>query len=54
MISEGVDVKNVQASLGHSPASTTLNIYAHVFSKVNATAGQAGILAKEKSQKWLS
>ena len=41
MISEGVDVKNVQASLGHSSASTTLNIYAHVFSTVNAVAGQA-------------
>ncbi len=40
MISEGVDVKNVQASLGHSSASTTLNIYAHVFSKVNAIASQ--------------
>jgi integrase len=38
MINAGVDVKAVQHSLGHSLASTTMNIYCHVFQAANAAA----------------
>lgn len=41
LISSGVDVKTVSASLGHSQASTTLNIYAHSFAVAQAAAGEA-------------
>jgi len=41
MISAGVDVKTVSAVLGHSNASTTLNIYAHAFAEAKATATNA-------------
>ena len=33
-----VDVKTVSAILGHSQASTTLEIYAHAFQETNAQA----------------
>lgn len=38
LISNGVDVKTVQGCLGHSCASTTLNIYAHSFQEAQAKA----------------
>lgn len=38
LISNGVDVKTVQSCLGHSSASTTLNIYAHSFREAQAKA----------------
>lgn len=41
LIDSGASVKTVQACLGHSDASTTLNIYAHAFSKAQATASEA-------------
>jgi integrase len=41
MIDAGVDVKAVQVSLGHSQASTTMNIYAHAFQKVQAAAADS-------------
>jgi len=41
MISSGADVKTVSAVLGHSNASTTLNIYAHAFAEAKATATTA-------------
>lgn len=41
MIESGASVKTVQACLGHSEASTTLNIYAHAFSKAQAKASEA-------------
>ncbi|MBQ7782778.1 MAG: tyrosine-type recombinase/integrase, partial [Oscillospiraceae bacterium] len=31
LISNGIDVKTVQSCLGHSTATTTLQIYAHTF-----------------------
>ena len=41
MIDSGASVKTVQACLGHSDASTTLNIYAHAFAKAQARASEA-------------
>lgn len=41
LIHAGVDVRTVSASLGHSQASTTLNIYAHTFTAVQARASEA-------------
>lgn len=41
LIQGGVDLKTVSSSLGHSQASTTLNIYAHTFSAAQARASQA-------------
>lgn len=41
LISNGVDVKTVQACLGHAQASTTMNIYAHSFMEVQAKASEA-------------
>ena len=41
MIESGASVKTVQACLGHSDANTTLNIYAHAFSKAQAMASDA-------------
>lgn len=38
MILKGVDVKTVQACLGHHDATTTLKIYAHSFRKAQAMA----------------
>ncbi len=41
LISNGIDVKTVQACLGHAQASTTMNIYAHSFMEVQAKASEA-------------
>lgn len=41
MIDAGASVKTVQACLGHSDASTTLNIYAHAFAKSQAKISEA-------------
>ena len=41
LIDSGASVKTVQACLGHSDASTTLNIYAHAFAKSQAIASEA-------------
>lgn len=38
LINKGVDVKTVQGCLGHSCATTTLNIYAHSFQEAQARA----------------
>ena len=38
MILKGVEVKTVQACLGHNDATTTLKIYAHSFRKAQAMA----------------
>jgi site-specific recombinase XerD len=38
MINAGIDVKAVQNSLGHSLASTTLNLYCHAFQQAQALA----------------
>ena len=38
LISSGVDVKTVQCCLGHSNATTTLNVYAHSFQEAQAKA----------------
>jgi len=40
LISSGVDVRTVSASLGHSQTSTTLNIYAHSFAEQQARASE--------------
>jgi integrase len=39
LVAEGLDVKTVQAQLGHKSASTTLNIYAHAFEERSREAG---------------
>jgi integrase len=41
LISAGLDVKTVQANLGHSSATTTLDIYAHEFQTAAALASAA-------------
>lgn len=41
LITNGVDVKTVSNALGHSQVSTTTNIYAHTFAKVQAEAAEA-------------
>ena len=38
LIMNGVDVRTVQGCLGHSSATTTLNIYAHSFQEAQARA----------------
>lgn len=40
LITSGVDVKTVSSELGHSQVSTTLNIYAHTFAKVQVEAAE--------------
>lgn len=41
LIDSGASVKTVQTCMGHSMASTTLNIYAHAFRKSQAIASEA-------------
>ncbi|MCL1806595.1 MAG: site-specific integrase [Oscillospiraceae bacterium] len=41
LINAGLDVKTVQAALGHSSATTTMNIYAHQFQTAQARACEA-------------
>jgi hypothetical protein len=41
LINAGVDVKAVQSCLGHSTATTTLQIYAHTFQSAQAAAMEA-------------
>ena len=41
LISSGADVKTVSSALGHSQATTTLNIYAHSFAEAQARASEA-------------
>ena len=40
LIAAGVDIKTVQARLGHSDISTTMNIYAHVTNDMNVNAAK--------------
>ena len=41
LINSGIDVKTVQSCLGHSTATTTLQIYAHTFQSAQAAAMEA-------------
>ena len=41
LINAGLDVKTVQAAMGHSSATTTINIYAHQFQTAQARACEA-------------
>ena len=41
LINSGVDVKTVQSCLGHSVATTTLNLYCHTFQTAQAAAMEA-------------
>lgn len=59
LISQGVDVKTVQSVLGHSQASTTLDIYAAAFQEreaqalgavANVLTGNAGGLTNKKAE----
>ena len=41
LINAGLDVKTVQAAMGHAHASTTMNVYAHEFQTAQARACEA-------------
>ena len=41
LIGNGAEVKTVSSALGHSQASTTMNIYAHSFAEAQAKASSA-------------
>lgn len=41
LIGSGTDVRTVSAALGHSTATTTLNIYSHAFAEQQAKASEA-------------
>jgi integrase len=41
LINSGIDVKTVQSCLGHSVATTTLNLYCHTFQAAQAAAMDA-------------
>jgi len=41
LINAGLDVKTVQSALGHSHATTTMNIYVHEFQTAQARASEA-------------
>ncbi|MCR5142504.1 MAG: site-specific integrase [Ruminococcus sp.] len=41
LINSGIDVKTVQSCLGHSVATTTLNLYCHTFQTAKAAAMEA-------------
>lgn len=51
LINNGVDVRTVSATLGHSQTSTTLNIYAHAFQEAQAKASEAVANALDFKQK---
>ena len=57
MILNGVDVKTVQACLGHNDVTTTLSIYAHSFQEAQVRAMESvanciyGNLKNKKSDK---
>jgi site-specific recombinase XerD len=41
LINSGIDIKTVQSCLGHSVATTTLNLYCHTFQTAQAAAMEA-------------
>ena len=51
MIESGVDVKTVQACLGHSEATTTMTCYLHTFQSAQAAAMDAVANAIKLTQK---
>ena len=53
LIGQGVNVRTVAGRLGHSMASTTLNIYSHELQSADAAAADAlgGILGKKKDER---
>jgi integrase len=52
LIDSGADVRTVSRMLGHSTATTTLNIYAHSFEEAQARAGEAVAAALEGKVKF--
>lgn len=53
LISNGIDVKTVQSCLGHSTATTTLQIYAHTFqaAQIRAMDTVANAISMKKVSK---
>ncbi|MGN1305085.1 MAG: tyrosine-type recombinase/integrase, partial [Oscillospiraceae bacterium] len=53
LINAGVDVKTVQSCLGHSTATTTLQIYAHTFqaAQIRAMDTVANAISLKKESK---
>ena len=54
LISQGLDVRTVSNRLGHAQASTTLNIYAHAFAKMDREASDKldNLLYREDTKKY--
>jgi integrase len=52
LISQGHDIKTISARLGHSTASTTLNIYSHALRSADTDAadGLESLLTRQKSE----
>ena len=54
LISQGLDVRTVSNRLGHAQTSTTLNIYAHAFAKMDREASDKldNLLYREDTKKY--
>ena len=54
LISQGLDVRTVSNRLGHAQTSTTLNIYAHAFAKMDREASEKldNLLYREDTKKY--
>ena len=54
LISKGLDVRSVSNRLGHAQTSTTLNIYAHAFAKMDREASEKldNLLYREDTKKY--
>lgn len=45
LIEQGVNIKRIQALMGHEDVKTTLNVYGHLMDKVDGRGSQGGLLS---------